>query len=140
MNVLAVNPAPPHAAAKRASSPKADGVTQRRSVPRDRSEPITIPREIIIPRRSVTVLIALVVGVAGSLPGSARGSTHANTLQEQWPRTSSVVGDSAKPVDEIVEAAKLDLAERDSIAEDRSVEFARWLFANLSNPEARLDA
>jgi hypothetical protein len=50
------------------------------------------------------------------------------------------VGDSAKPVDEIVEAAKLDLAERDSIAEDRSVEFARWLFANLSNPEARLDA
>lgn len=140
MNILAVNPAPPHAAAIHASSPESDGVTQPRTVQGDRGQPITAPRGIIIPYRSVTVLIALVIGSACMLPGPAQGSAHTNTLQEQWPRASAVVGDSANPVDEIVEAAKLDLDARGSVTEDRSVEFARWLFSNLSNPETRLDA
>ena len=142
MNISVVNPAPPHVTTRRGSSLTSDGAIQPRPVRGDRSQPIRVSRGNVIPGMSTIAFIGLVLGVACSLPGQVQGSTHVNAsaLQERWPLASAMVGDSTKSVDEIAQAAKLDLAARRSIVKVHSADFARWVLSNLSNPEVRLDA
>lgn len=90
-------------------------------------------------RIMVAISVILAMTVAPADPSKATEHEGVRPL-EGWPQTSAVLREPGTSVVEIVDAAKLDLAQQGAYIDTPAVEFARWLHLAMSDAEIHLEA
>jgi hypothetical protein len=86
---------------------------------------------------AISVILAMTVALANPSKATEQEGVR---LLEGWPQTSAIFRKPGISVVDIVDAAKLDLAQRGPDIDAPAVEFARWLHLAMSDAEIRLEA
>lgn len=100
-----------------------------------------VPRTKSGATKRVMGAISVILAMTVALADASKATEHEGVRPlEGWPQTSAILRKPGTSVVEIVDAAKLDLAQQGPNIDAPAVEFARWLHLAMSNAEIHLEA